>query len=224
MRVGVIMPTYNQVEFLPEALRSVRDQDYRNFKLVVVNDGSTDKTAEVLQGYPVFTIDHRQNRGTAEAINTGFEALPDVDAVTWVSSDNVMTPDWLSVLVEMLQWGLGVAYGAFMYNAPGKAQRVLFKKHTKEALIETLNCYYGPAFLIRRDVWAKAGCHRGRISHDYDHWLRVEEACWAMGLQIAGSSQPLCLYNAHDKRATVTRASEFDADHWQQLARTRRGL
>ena len=37
--------------------------------------------------------------------------------------------------------------------------------------------HYGPAFLIRKDVWLEAGPHRGRISHDYDHWLRVEEAC-----------------------------------------------
>lgn len=67
------------------------------------------------------------------------------------------------------------------------------------------DCYCGPAFLIRSQVWALAGEHIGKNAHDYGHWLRVEEACWATGYAIRRVPESLCFYNAHPDRATDTR-------------------
>lgn len=62
----------------------------------------------------------------------------------------------------------------------------------------------------------------GKISHDYDHWLRIEEVCAAAHKRIIGLNKSLCWYRAHDARATVRRRHEFDAHYWQQEARERR--
>ncbi len=227
MRVGVVMPTYNQAQWLPGALASVVDLDHAG--LCVVNDGSTDSTAKVLKafddiGTDFWTLEPGRNEGTAAAINRGVDSMSvHMEALTWVSSDNVMHRGWLPTLTAELENGAGAAYGGFYYCTPERVS-YLFKPYDPELLINDVNCYFGPAFLIRKDVWLEAGPHRGRISHDYDHWLRVEEVCWRRGLPIVGVDQPLCWYSAHDKRVTVTRAREFDAHHWQAEARKRRGI
>lgn len=228
MRLGIVMPTFNQVGFISAALESYRLQTSwlrHPSSLIVVNDGSTDDTQTHLEdSHPeidVLKLD--RNWGTAEAINAGVNLLArGLDAFSWISSDNVMSPNWLEVLADVMKTSdAGAVYGGFIYKRPERSL-YLFKQHARDRLLNDTNCYYGPAFLIRADVWLAAGPHRGRISHDYDHWLRVEEACFARGLPIVGVDAPLCTYNAHDKRVTVTRAHEFDAHHWQAEARKRR--
>ena len=231
VKVGVVMPTYNQAEFLSAAIDSYLSQDRGASRLVVVDDGSTDDTPKILDklGPEVWT-QRQENRGTAEAINAGVRNLTAgwtcsrFDALTWISSDNVMTPDWLSTLAKaMEETGAGAVYSGFVIVHPGGRRQNFFREHRREGLLEDVNCYYGPSFLIRRDVWHEAGPHRGKIAHDYDHWLRVEEACYRRRLPIVGVPRPLCYYSAHDKRATVVRRAEFDAHVWQAGAKARRG-
>ena len=215
MRVGIVMPTYNQAQWLPAAVQTAGDGD-----LLVVDDGSTDSTPEILRALNVPTV-RQENAGTASAINRGVEALSGCDAYTWISSDNVMVPGWLDPLRAELDRGAGAAYGAYWWNNGSVCLR-MFRTYAPEQLVSDRNCFFGPAFLIRASVWHEAGGHRGKISHDYDHWLRVEEVCWRRGLPIVGVDKPLCWYNAHDQRVTITRAQDYDADHWQAEARKRR--
>ena len=220
MKVSAIMPTFNQAEFLQEAIESVVHQVDR---LLIMDDGSTDGTREWLveKGDDLDSWRGEENKGTAAAINSGIRHLcRDGDLLTWVSSDNVHTKDWRHALERLFTDKVGAAYSAFWYGMDRK--RVLYQPYDPKRLINSVNCYIGPSFMIRRDVWEKAGDHRGKISHDYDHWLRVEEACWEMGLEIVSTRRPLCAYRVHDKRVTVTRKHEFDARHWQEEARKRR--
>lgn len=228
LRIGVIMPSYNQDKWLAAALEGYAKQTSPS-DLVVVNDASTDNTVQILKGHShlfKIVVTHEKNKGSAEAINTGVCALDtfkgEYDALTWISSDNVMAPSWLEILSRAMEENeAGVTYGGFTWKK-GNQSHYLFRQHQRDHLINDRNCYYGPAFLIRGDVWKKAGPHRGRISHDYDHWLRVEEVCYRLGLPILGIDRDLCLYNAHDERATVIRAHEFDAHYWQEEAKKRR--
>lgn len=209
--ISAIMPTYNQAAFIEQALASVASQVD---ELLIVNDGCTDRTGELVE----FAHENEQNLGTAAAINAGF-AMARGDLVTWVSSDNIHAPHWRETLESAFEDDVGVVYSAFRFGIGG---RVLFKPYDPKRLVRDLNCYFGPSFLIRREVWLEAGPHRGRISHDYDHWLRVEEVCWSEGLRIVGLKEPLVDYRIHDARATVARKHEFDADHWQDEAKRRR--
>ncbi len=225
MKCGIVMPTFNQSKWLDAALDSVKAQDIQPApEFVAVDDGSTDHTAKILDRRNVRRIHHTHNQGTAAAINTGVSLLSaECDALTWISSDNVMMPDWLSTLAEEMKiHGAGAVYAAFWYEKPGAPPWKFFREHTPNGLLTDLNCYYGPAFLIRRDVWLEAGPHRGKICHDYSHWLRVEEVCFAHALPIIGVDRPLCHYNAHDERATVVRRNEFDAREMQREAQMRR--
>jgi Glycosyltransferases involved in cell wall biogenesis len=74
--VSVVMPAYNAEKYIGEAIQSVLNQTYRNFELIIVDDGSTDKTWEKIQSYNdsrITAIRHQQNKGVAEARNTSLD-------------------------------------------------------------------------------------------------------------------------------------------------------
>ena len=69
--VTVVIPCYNQAHFLGEAIESVLSQSYRNFELIVVDDGSTDETSEVASRYERVRLFQQENQGLAGARNRG---------------------------------------------------------------------------------------------------------------------------------------------------------
>ncbi len=72
--VSVIIPCFNQAKFLGEAIQSVMQQTYRNFEIIVVDDGSSDNTREVASGFSAVRYIRHHNRGLAGARNTGILA------------------------------------------------------------------------------------------------------------------------------------------------------
>src|SRR6516164_395189 len=77
-RVSVIMPVYNSAPFLSESIRSALDQTFRDFELIAVDDGSTDRSWEILQSFEndrrVKLLRHKTNRGAAASRNDGIAA------------------------------------------------------------------------------------------------------------------------------------------------------
>lgn len=224
--VSVIMPTFNQVSRIDSAIQSVLAQTFTDFELIVVDDGCTDgtekKIVEALKAGRISAAAfHGKNQGAAEAINTGAR-LAKGNFLTWVSSDNLMEPKWLAVLLEsMFRHGVAVAYSAyerFGGSLTGKQGR----PYDPKALISSSNCYIGPSFLVRSEVWRDVGDLRGRISCDYDHWLRIEEECWRRHLKIEYVDESLCQFYAGPERSSVRDAAQHDARHWQTEAVKRR--
>jgi teichuronic acid biosynthesis glycosyltransferase TuaG len=98
--VSVVVPTYNQAEYLRSAIDSVLTQDYPSVELIVVDDGSTDATPDVLRDYGDAIILIRQpNRGAANALNEGIRAARGT-YVCWLSSDDVFLPGKLRRQVD----------------------------------------------------------------------------------------------------------------------------
>lgn len=216
MKVSILMPTFNQAEFLPAALDGINRQTFRDFELIVCDDGSTDGTAQLLKN----AIRHETNRGTAAAINSA-AAIATGDLMTWISSDNVMAPNWLERLHAEMLPSVGFAYSGFWIES-GTSITPYFRDYDPNALISDEACYIGPSFLIRADVWKEAGKHIGAISHDYGHWLRVEEVCWRRGLDIKAVPEMLCHYRVHDGMAGTRLKHLYDAPQHQAEARQRR--
>ncbi len=69
--ISVVIPAYNAGEFIAAAIESVLQQDYRPFELIVVNDGSTDRTAEIVKKFPQVVLLEQSRRGTGAALNEG---------------------------------------------------------------------------------------------------------------------------------------------------------
>jgi len=104
--VSVVMPTYNDAKYLKSAIDDILNQTYANFEFIIVNDGSTDETAQILESYAKqdsrIRVFDKENGGTGSALNHGFRQARG-EFGTWVSSDDNKQPNYLEVLVNVLK-------------------------------------------------------------------------------------------------------------------------
>ena len=103
MKFSVVVPIYNVEAYLDDCLTSLQAQDYTDFEVVCVNDGSTDRCLEILSEwetqFPQIMVIDRQNGGLSAARNTGLQAATG-DYVIFVDSDDWIEPTMLSRLAE----------------------------------------------------------------------------------------------------------------------------
>lgn len=179
--VTLIMPAYNQEKYVKQAIDSILCQTFRNFELVIVDDCSTDKTTKIIKGYNdsrirYFRMD--KNRGTGAALNKGFaEANHSSKYGTWVSSDNIMKPQFIAILLEVMEAtpGLVLAYADCDCIAKDETVYPLIvnKNFDRELLYK--ECYIGVAFLFSMSIKRAVGEYDLRPCEDYDMHLRMVE-------------------------------------------------
>ncbi len=104
--VSVIIPTFNRTKFFKEALESVLNQTYRNFEIVVSNDGSNDETENLIQPYleKYTCIKYFRNKGFTSHDNWNFLRAynnPDAEYVNWLMDDDLFYPRKFEVMVEI---------------------------------------------------------------------------------------------------------------------------
>ena len=102
-KVSVIMPVYNGERFIAEAISSVLEQSYENLELIIINDGSTDNTAEVLSSFSdrdrIMILKHHTNKGKVAAINYGIKESTG-DLIVLLAADDVLPRNSLERRVE----------------------------------------------------------------------------------------------------------------------------
>jgi glycosyltransferase involved in cell wall biosynthesis len=101
-RVSVVIPAYNRAHFLPEVVESALAQTYRDFEVIVIDDGSTDNTPEVASRFPPAVRYYRQeNQGLSAVRNKGIE-LARGEYIIFLDSDDVLLKDALEKSVLFL--------------------------------------------------------------------------------------------------------------------------
>jgi glycosyltransferase involved in cell wall biosynthesis len=180
-QVSVIIPTYNRAWIIKEAVDSVLAQDYKNFELIVVDDGSTDNTSDVLAGYGEYVrVLFQENKGVSAARNRGV-AEASGQFVAFLDSDDLWLPKKLSVQVEFFNQTpdalICQTEEVWMRNGIRVNPK---KRHNKpsgmifEPSLEL--CLVSPsAVMIRREVLYSAGGFDETLPacEDYDLWLRL---------------------------------------------------
>jgi GT2 family glycosyltransferase len=101
-RVSVVVCTYNGGQTLDQCLRSLGELAYPDYEVIVVDDGSTDDTGEILKRFPGMRAIHQPNMGLSVARNAGLYAATG-EIVAYTDSDCFADPDWLTHLVYQLQ-------------------------------------------------------------------------------------------------------------------------
>lgn len=101
MRVSVLIPTYNRALYVCDAIESVLSQSYGDYEIVVVDDGSTDGTAELVRRYPNVRYVRQNNMGIPCARNRAL-AESRGELITWLDSDDLYTQDKLEKQVAYL--------------------------------------------------------------------------------------------------------------------------
>lgn len=136
MKVSVLIRTFNRADLVGEAINSALGQSYKNLEILVVDDGSTDHTAEVLRLFPaqrIRTLKHDSNRGVGAACNTGIRAATG-DLVAWLDSDDVWHPDKVEQQVDFLRQYREV-------DAVFSDVRIRHRDLSVPSLIEHMKCF-----------------------------------------------------------------------------------
>ena len=102
--ISIIIPVYNAQEYLDQCIRSVLQQDYRSFELILVDDGSTDRSAAIIDDWAgkddrIRTF-HKENGGQSSARNLGLDRA-EGDFISFIDADDYVTPDYLSYLLSL---------------------------------------------------------------------------------------------------------------------------
>lgn len=212
-KVSVVIPTYNYGRFLGEAIQSVLDQTFEDFELIVVDDGSTDNTKEVVDSFadPRVKYIYQENRGHSAANNVGILASKG-EYVAILDADDVWLPQKLELQVKVLDSRpdvaavcsdiyivdaqTGVITGRFWHNSPRLGP---FNPHmaAQKALRRLLSrgCFIHPSTaLIRREVYNEVGLHDESLkTHEvWDMWVRV-----LLRFAVETIDMPLAKYRQH---------------------------
>ncbi|AFZ15633.1 glycosyl transferase family 2 (plasmid) [Crinalium epipsammum PCC 9333] len=99
--VSVVIPAYNCAKFLPETLDSVFAQTYRPIEVIVVDDGSTDHTVEIVRAYPDVCYFYQENQGVSVARNVAIAAAQG-EFIAFLDGDDIWKPDKLSIQITYM--------------------------------------------------------------------------------------------------------------------------
>jgi hypothetical protein len=211
--VSVIIPCFQQAEFLGEAVASVISQTWTDWEIVIVDDGSTDSTAQTAKRLVELHPNHlirflrQQNQGVSIARNNGI-AMSTGRYILPLDADDMLKPQMLERTVAVLEANHSVSIAYTDYEITGASSRVV---HTGvwDRFSMCLSNQLGYCSLYRRGVWAVTGGYnpRQRDYEDYDFWL----ACMEAGVKAERISEPLFLYRA--RPGTRTDSAVLRHDH-----------
>lgn len=221
--VTVLMPVYNAERFVAEAVDSVLGQSFRDFELLVINDGSSDRTLGILATYKdsrLRIVDNERNLGVIASLNKGLE-LARTEFVARMDADDVCHPDRLALQVEFMQSRPDIGVVGTWYRPIGaRWGQVVRLPTTHEDICAWLpfHCPIAhPTVLLRRKAFAT-----GRLSYDpqyrhaedYDLWSRA-----ARITRLANIPQPLLGYRVHIEQVTSQHRSAQSASAKQVRGR-----
>ena len=142
--ISIVIPTYNDAHYLKDCLDDLLKQTYKEFEVLIVNDGSTDNTEEIASSYcekdSRFKLFTKNNGGTGSALNYGFEKAQG-EFGTWISSDDRKTEVFLEVLVTCLKQNRDVEFvvSAFFSEFLNKNVRAIVSDPFSPKLYKVLN-------------------------------------------------------------------------------------
>ena len=184
VKISVVMPAYNAEKYIREAVNSVLQQTYTNFELLIINDGSTDNTREVISSFTdprIIVIDHEVNKGIASALNTGLLNAR-AEYIARFDADDVCFPERLLVQFNFLETHPDyiLTGGDAEYISDGGEHLFHFKciGHTNEQIIKKILRYcpfVHSCVMYRKDVVLKAGGYSlyAHNFEDYFLWVRL---------------------------------------------------
>lgn len=192
-RVSIIIPAFNAARYLPDAIASIRRQHYAPLEVIVVDDGSTDDTEQVVSQWPDVRYIRQENAGVSKARNAGIEAASG-DLLAFLDADDLWTPDHLALLLPPLLADVNLR---FVWGKSKWVRCVDDAAGLRELEVEheSYPLFFVMTGLYRRVAFAEAGL--------FDETLRLgEDLAWfaaARQKQISNLQIPqnVCIYRRH---------------------------
>lgn len=207
--VSVIMSVYNGESLLAEAIDSVLRQTFADFEFIIIDDGSTDDTPDILCGYARrdtrVRVFPQKNQGRPKSLNRGIE-LSTSPLIARMDADDVSFPGRFEQQVEFMNAHseIGLLGGAVDIVTPDGRRISTYQPPTGDAALRAAlrvyNPFRHPTLIMRRETLLATGGYRTALADadDYDLILRMAERT-----QLANVHQPILSYRVHPSQASV---------------------
>ncbi len=220
-RVSAIIPTYNCAAYLVEAIESILAQTYQDVEIIVIDDGSTDNTRQVLEPYQGRIVYlYQENRGESVARNRGIEVAKG-EFIAFLDADDLWLPTKLERQVAAMDlYPEAVLAYSYAYAVDASGQQMCFRGsdllcqgeaglHQVFARLVTGNMIANPGTVLIRKRFLTEGTAFDstiRWGEDWDLWLRL-----SLKGPFAFIPEPLACYRMHTagRRLAIEASDEF---------------
>ena len=224
--ISIIIPVYNGEKYLRQCIDSCLSQNYPDKEIIVVDDGSTDSTKDIMLEYDGIHQSFKVNGGTASALNSGIRSSRG-EWIKWLSADDVFCND--NVLTNMINHLSQIGnskYNTIFYthydriNSNGDFICNFFEPERNES--DLWNFFYGngSTSLIHKSVFKRCGMFDDSLKHseDYEFWLRCTQL-YETRLQLLPMKS--IKYRIHDDQLTNRVGGSLDDEIKKKIKKLR---
>lgn len=208
--VSIIMSVYNTEKYVEQAIQSILDQTHTNLEFIIIDDGSTDRSDEIMRAYTDPRIVYAPNEGNKKIVysfNKGLD-LAKGDYIVFLGSDDYSIPERLAKQVAFLQQNKEVGFvgsDVRFVNMRGEYSDNQISYHATPFEVEVImlfkNFFCASAVMFKREAIGDLRFDpEFPVAEDYDLYLRIFERGW----KPANIQEPLTIYRIHDFNITYT--------------------
>jgi len=181
-RISVLMPAYNVEKYVGEAIESILNQTFTDFEFIIINDGSTDNTAKIIQEYAkqdkrIRFIDNKKNQGLIAVLNQGLD-LCTGEYIARMDSDDISLPERFEKQIKYMdehpECGVVGGFGYCFFSDGAKGYVWKKPEHVLYGDLLNRNPMIHPTVLMRKSVLDE---HNIKYSNEYKH--AEDYALWA---------------------------------------------
>lgn len=218
--ISVVMPVYNGGDYLSEAIESILNQTYANFEFLIIDDGSQDKSLDIIQRYAAIDqrikVISRQNKGLIATLNEGI-GLAKGDYIARMDADDISLPDRFSVQLDYMQARQVDICGSAIqkFNEKGDLDEEYYPETHAEIKYRLLfMCAFAhPTVLMKKSIFNVVQ-YSASYLHAEDYKLWVDSML--LDCKMANIPQVLLKYRRHDmqiseKKAFLQRQNAYKA-------------
>lgn len=223
-KVSVVMPAYNAEKYINQAMDSILNQTYKDFEFIIINDGSTDRTREIILEYDdprIILVENEKNSGIVVTLNRGLEKACG-EYIARMDADDISMYNRIEKQVEFLESHSDIAMvgtGICTFGENITSQEHIFTCDSEQLKAELLfhSCIAHPTVMIRRSVLVEKMLH-----YDEQFVGREDFALWweiAKVSKIANLSEILLNYRIHGKQISQIKDEKAKNNSWKLLER-----
>lgn len=222
--ISVVMSVYNGEKYLRESIESILNQTYRNFEFIIINDGSTDSTREIVLSYDdprICLIDNKENIGLTKSLNKGLR-IARGGYIARMDADDISMPNRFESQIDFLNHHREYAVVGTLLKVINENSKVIFTiekpiQHTDiRDFLNRDNCIGHGSAMIRKTCLQSVGFYDESIekSQDYDLWLRISQ-----NYKLANIPQYLYMWRNH--KENISEKHRNEQKHFVEMIKTR---
>lgn len=186
-QISIIMPTYNGERFIRKSIDSVLAQTFKDFELIIINDGSNDNTSEIIKRYSdkrIVYLENKKNQGVPKARNKGINVAGG-KYIAYCDHDDIYYPQHLERMAGVLEarCDIGLVYARYLVIEPGKPARIFpgFERQDKnwkwklKDIGAPLNIMHRKKCIDKAGGFDESKVITKNSSEDYELWLRISD-------------------------------------------------